>query len=552
MGGLEEKHGEFPFGRERVNMAAKRLERIITALFLVAGLLFFFSSCVSMNENMKEGDAGRNHVTSIPSRAHSPVATTADAESLPVIKPEGPIAVTINDAILLALENNRALKVESLQPEIKRTEEEKERAAFDPVLRGEYSVERAKGEQLSGGTYLANEINAGLGVSVYLPTGTGVAVDLSTTQEWSDLYSDDLHQSRIGISVTQALLRGNSLDYNLASLRQARLDTRATRYELRGFSEALIAQVEETYWNYALMQRQIEIFLESLKLAQQQKNETEEMIKIGYLAESELTASEAEIALRREGLINARSNLEKTRLQLLRLLNPTGANLWQRDVVLLHQPAVPEVKLDDVESHVGVALRMRPDINQARLQVERGDLELMKTKNGLLPRMDFFINLGRSGYAGSFGSSVDDIDGEAYDILAGISLEYPFVNREARAMQCKSLLSREQAEEALANLALLVQVDVRSAYIEVKRAREQIAATAATRTLQEEKARVEAEKFRVGKSTTLLVAQAQRDLLSSRISEIQAITNYLNAFIELYRLEGSLLERRGIKVPGKE
>jgi outer membrane protein TolC len=102
------------------------------------------------------------------------------------------------------------------------------------------------------------------------------------------------------------------------------------------------------------------------------------------------------------------------------------------------------------------------------------------------------------------------------------------------------------------NLAQLVQVDVRSAYIEVTRAKEQISATAATRALQEEKARIEAEKFRVGKSTTLLVAQAQRDLLSSRITEIETITNYLKALIELHRLEGSLLERRGIIAPGRE
>lgn len=127
------------------------------------------------------------------------------------------------------------------------------------------------------------------------------------------------------------------------------------------------------------------------------------------------------------------------------------------------------------------------------------------------------------------------------------------VNRQARAEHRRALLSRDQAEEALENLARLVQVDVRSAHIEVVRAREQVAATAATRALQEEKARIEKEKFRVGKSTSLLVAQAQRDLLSSRISEVQAVTNYLKSLISLYRLEGSLLERRGIRVnaPGE-
>jgi len=56
----------------------------------------------------------------------------------------------------------------------------------------------------------------------------------------------------------------------------------------------------------------------------------------------------------------------------------------------------------------------------------------------------------------------------------------------------------------------------------------------------------------VGKSTSLLVAQAQKDLLISRIAEVQALANYIKALIYLYQQDGSLLERRGIVSPGRE
>jgi outer membrane protein TolC len=55
----------------------------------------------------------------------------------------------------------------------------------------------------------------------------------------------------------------------------------------------------------------------------------------------------------------------------------------------------------------------------------------------------------------------------------------------------------------------------------------------------------------VGKSTSLLVAQAQRDLVSSQIAEVEAVVNCLKALVDLYRLEGSLLERRGVIAPGR-
>ena len=91
---------------------------------------------------------------------------------------------------------------------------------------------------------------------------------------------------------------------------------------------------------------------------------------------------------------------------------------------------------------------------------------------------------------------------------------------------------------------------MRSAYIEILRTRAQVAATEASRALQEEKVRVESEKFRIGKSTSLLVAQAQRDLLASQIAYVQAVAGYRKALVELYRLEGTLLQRRGLAAPG--
>jgi len=92
-------------------------------------------------------------------------------------------------------------------------------------------------------------------------------------------------------------------------------------------------------------------------------------------------------------------------------------------------------------------------------------------------------------------------------------------------------------------------VDVRTAYVAATTAREQIAATAATRALKEEALRAETEKFGVGRSTTFQVAQAQRNLVESRIAEAQATVGYIEALVDLYRLDGSLLDRRGITAP---
>ena len=98
----------------------------------------------------------------------------------------------------------------------------------------------------------------------------------------------------------------------------------------------------------------------------------------------------------------------------------------------------------------------------------------------------------------------------------------------------------------------MVQRDVRSAYAEVLRTRQQIEATQVTRDLQEKNLQAELEKFRVGRSTNLLVLQVQRDFTASQLDVIRAAVNYLNALVNLYLMEGTLLERRGISLPASE
>lgn len=468
-----------------------------------------------------------------------------------------PLKIDIQRAIMMAMENNRSLIVQKMSPDIARTAEDEERAVFDSVLTGQASKKRAVADRLSrAGSGIESSIQdtatGTISLEKLFPSGTTLGLGASSSYTDSSLYSDTFVSNRLGASVTQSLLQGHDVRVNMASVHQAEIDTQISEYELRGFTEALVQSVEEGFWNYALTRRQIEIYTNSLSLAEQQMEEAQERIKIGALAETELAAAKAEVALRRENLINSRSNATIARLNLLRLLNPSDTIDWNTDIVLDYMTTLPDVPLDPVEYHVEVAMKMRPDLNQARLLIRRGELDVVRTRNGLLPRLDAFITYGKTGYARTFSEANDDLDERSYDVEAGLLFEFPAGNRAAKARHSRAVISKQQSIKALENLVQLAQVDVRTAYVEVERTREQITATAATRESQEEKLRVETEKFRVGKSTSLLVAQAQRDLVASQIAEVQVVVNYVKALVSLYQLEGSLLHRRGLSAPGDE
>ena len=137
-------------------------------------------------------------------------------------------------------------------------------------------------------------------------------------------------------------------------------------------------------------------------------------------------------------------------------------------------------------------------------------------------------------------------NGAGEDAQVGLNFSYPLMNRAARAAYRSALASRVEAEQAMANLSQQVELDVRSAYQEVVRAHEQITATTATLAAREASLAVERERFTVGRSTNLLVSVAEQDVLNTRINQATAVAAYLNGLVNLYRVEGSLLERRGV------
>lgn len=465
----------------------------------------------------------------------------------------GPLDLTIKDAVLLSLKNNPNVLVQKKVPAIKGTYLSEARAEFDPVLGIGLSKSKVEAVQLNSGTGTVDSTTehtiGTVSLNTVLPTGTKVGVSAGTDITGTSANESDLAGTRLGLSVSQSLLRGFGTGAGMAALRQARLDVRISEHEFTGYIQMLVAQVEKQYWDYVLAVRNLAIFTESVKVAEKQLQETQERVNVGKLASVELAAAQAELALRNEGLINAQGLLESSRIKLLQYLSLGGAGAWNRVLNAKDEPVVGDAGADATEEHVAVGFKLRPDLSQARLAVERNELEVVKTKNGYLPKLDLFITLGQTGYAESFGNSIAGDEGKGSDTVVGLTAEFPLFNRKPTAQKERAILSKESSQNALKNMEQLVEVDIRNALVEVKRSKEQIKATQATKRFQDAKLKAETDKFAAGKSTSLLVAQAQRDYLQSQVGEILALVSYNKALIDLFLKDGSLLQRRGIAVP---
>ncbi len=480
----------------------------------------------------------------------------AEERPLPVIT-DGQVVLSIEDAVFLAITNNRELQLENLSPFIDGAFELIERGEYDPELFARFRHDEERQNEVDRGTRELFSVEGqdsafAAGIRQRLPTGTDLELTLEQDRSVSSR-TPEQQVGRLGLTVTQALLRGFGPAVNMASIRQANLRTLASLYELRGFAEAIVADVEIAYWRFVLAREEIAIFERSLEVARTQVRDISQRIEVGRMAQTEAAAAQAELARREQALIDARSNLEAARLRLARLINARPDGQLNYEILAISPAPSTTEPIEDIESRVYLAEEYRADLQQANLLLRQSRLETIVTRNGLLPRMDLFLTIGRTGYGDTLRDSIRNIDGKTYDMTVGVELSHFVGNRTARGLYQAARAQSAQAEEAFENLRQLVHMDVHLAANEVERARQQIQATAATRRFAEATAQAEQDRFAVGASTTLQVAQSQRDLLEAQIDEVRALVNYRTALIELYLAEGTLLERRGIQIdhPGE-
>ena len=470
---------------------------------------------------------------------------------------KGAKTVAILEAVCWAIESNQSLRIERLKPQIAATSIESSWGAFDTKLSAQGSVGSAHSSTLgprlkdspSDSRQEQERVSRSRTFSVdlsgRLPTGTdydlGIGINRSVTNSTYPFYS-----SAVNLNITQNLLKGAGPKVNLVQVRTAENTYLISLYQLEQALINLVTNVENAYWDLYLAYKTLDIRLEAYRLAKEQRRRTEEFVKVGRDTPLGLFGAHAEESARITDVINAVAEVKRRRLLLLQLLNPertpTG---WETRIFPLEEPVVPSEPLIP-EQHVAVAMRYRPDLQQAILDLKNGELEVIRTKNGLLPVLDFWTDLGLA----APGDHPSDANSRLADYPTwrlGLQFSYPLQNRVARAAYRRAQFNKAVAEEAIENYKQIIEVDVRIAINEIERTKRLIDSTHITRLLREEELAAEIEKFRVGRSTQLLVAQAQRDLTAARVDEISAVVAHIKAYLALFKAEGSTLQRLGIQ-----
>lgn len=451
------------------------------------------------------------------------------------------------NTIYRSLEANQSLKVERLRPEISNTSIESAEGAFDTTVNASvgYGSSRSKGPKDT--TIHNRSANYAIGVGGRLPSGTDYSLNYSGSRTGTN--SPDLdYANALNLNITQNLLKGAGADVNLISVWTAQNNYVSSLYQLQNNLINLVTDTQKAYWNVYLGLRTLEIRRQAYLVAREQRERTEEFVRVGRSAPLDALASQAEEASRISDIINSVSNLKQSQLTLLRLMNPENLESgWTSLVYPSETPVLPTEKINSDE-RIRLARYFRPDFRQAEIDLANGELEVYRSQNGLLPQLDFFIDLGLNGSGGNFSSSNRELaDADYRNYRFGLQFSQSIQNRVAKAANRRANFQRTLAEEAVRNYCQIIEVDVRTAIIEIERTKRLIFSTEVTEELRRQQLEAETEKYRVGRSTQIEVSQAQRDYVSAQLDRVSAEVANVNAYLELYRVEGTALQRRGIQ-----
>ena len=375
--------------------------------------------------------------------------------------------------------------------------------------------------------------------------------------------------ANLGFTITQPLLRGFGLAVNRRFIRIAKNQRKIADLLVRQQLIATIYGVVRLYTDLVALYEDVKVKEETLTSAQKLYDDTKARVDEGTQAPIELTRANAQVSGIRQDVINARGLLEEQEAIVKNVITRRSSD----DVDVLNAHIVPTDTIDvpekdeirPIQDLIGEAFANRPDLNQARVQIDNSQISLEGSRNNLLPEIDLVgvaQNNALAGqqnplapvadptFLGGYGSALEQLATRKYPTYGiGLNVTLPLRNRIAQADVARDEIQLRQTQIRFEQFRKQAQLEVEDALVAMRRARASYEAALQSQALQQESLEAEQSKFDVGASTSFFIIQYQSYLAQARSTVVVAKSAYLKARAALERAVGSILEDNHVIIP---
>lgn len=449
------------------------------------------------------------------------------------------LALTLDDAIALAVRDNRGIQTAYLQRIAQKFDLYVSEGKFLPKL------------TLTTG-FLDNKVNGltsrtkDVTTNATLGLATGAKLSLATTNG----LGSSSNPSTTSVTLTQPLLKNGGLDANTASVRVARLDEQINRLTLKATLSQTVTQVMTSYRELLRAQEQRTIAEAALQRSKDLYQVNKALISTGRMAEVEILQTEAEVANREMALEEAENQIDASRLALLNLLA-----LEPRTPVVAVGTKDIRLRGADLAQALTTALANQPDYLIAQLQSERAKINLEYAKNQQLWDLSLVAGKTQSrGASGGFGSvDTTQTSTQKNDTsYAGIQLTIPLGDRSIEQAAVRASVDLKSQTLKVHETQQIVEQRIRDAVRNVQTRWRQLELSGKARELSLLKLKAEKEKLQVGRSSNFQILSFENDLRNAENARVNAEIAYLNALTDLDERMGKTLEIWNIPIAEPE
>lgn len=473
--------------------------------------------------------------------------------------------MSLQDCVAEALKHNLDVQIQRYNPEISLYSLRAAYGGWDPLLSfsGEhnYSVQpptlNSQNLLIPSATSEGSSFDAS--VSGLLPWG--FQYDLETVDPFEQRnglnYSGTTNfvaepfQSSSGsieLQMTQPLLKNFWIDSTRLKIKQGK---NRLQYSEQGFREQVITSVtavETAYYELIFALENLKVQQEALDLSETQLDQDRQRLQIGTLAQLSVQQDESQVAQNQANVITAQSTLETDQNTLKNLITDNYQQWQPVDIQPTETLAAPLV-LFNLQDSWSRGMTERPDLLQARLNVENQGIQLKYDVNQLYPELDLIGAYGFSGAGAHYVNTFTEVNsGNAPFYSAGAQIITPLGNIGARNAYKSDKATEKQLLYSLKQLEQNILVQIDNAVKTAQSDYESVDATRQARIYAEAALDAEQKTYAVGKATTFEVLQYQNSLTAARGQEIRALANYEEALVNLAAAEGSTLDRLNISI----
>ena len=454
--------------------------------------------------------------------------------------------LTIEEALRLTVTQNPQLQ--QVDFDIKKAEYSyiAAKGIFDPKFTTTIGRNFSTNQQLMAGVLFDLETEGPsyrFAFQSLLPTGTNISMNWNTsrTSTTFKLENSPSEQSfnpfdtKLQFNLTQPLLQGSSMMYNLRFVKEAERSVDIAKLRKQEQLLNVLTDVAKNYWNVQYQKLLLDLAIDSIEVAKEEARSIQEQVKEGNLASVELDRVEVSRLSAEVAKIDSENVYLASQESFLLLL---GLDI-SSNLSLISQPKDLQNIEWNVETEIQKALDGNVNLQILQQNIRSAEQRSLEARHALLPDLSLVSTYTLSGWEEVFSDALSEvIERDLPGRYIGVEMSIPIANWADEGAYQQGMIDVQKAQQELRiaqdSVKQQVQAQVRTLAISQRKiALAQQNIVVAEKTLEADKILRD-----MGRNVEKDVLESIQAMQDARTQLAKAKLDQQQAILELARLKG--------------